>query len=268
MQFRLFGHLCLAFTFFFFLSACGGPGKPIRYDPNPPAPGAQALPLKVAVVELEDNNPAGFEYPTPFGCPALIPGFFYGTCKVKYRPTSFGKCLAKELKHGKVYQSVDYYQNWEEISTTHQNYDLILSGRLNHDRVTELWFLYGLSLPGDILWLVGFPANSLSREVSFEVDAFTPTQPRSVLMTEKISFDESSLFGIWYHHGKHFSNLGRGDYVREDPADDFCTTEYLQPQYLSLRQKLKELQLPSKPMVKDRLNPTMDAQEETHASNK
>lgn len=212
------------------------------YQPNPPDPSLQQFPLKVAVVELEDGSVGeGFVYPGNMGN-ALIPGYIYATKILKFHQTQFGMCLASELKSSRMFATVDYHPNWENLVEKFMTYDLILTGRLHYDsvEVRDMW--YGLSLGGAFLALAGLPFESFSREVAFDIVAIKPLQPDELLWKEQVKFEDVTWRGFYYGGLAQFkaddNQALAGTAHNEKGNTDFCTTEFLRPQFLSLRKSL------------------------------
>lgn len=223
----------------FTMVACGGAGKDV-YQPNLPDPSVQILPLKVAVIELEDAiSVEGYQYHT-VNNNALIPGALYATTFVKFHPTQFGKCIAAELKGAKLFPIVDYFSTWEKLSETFRSYDLIVAGCLAQDRVEHRSIHYGLSMLSFPLLFVGLPWDQYSRDISFEVTAFEPLHPDHMLWTHQVKF-EYAVYGGLYFYGysddaqRISAEIGSGIKITHT---DFCTTEMLPPHFLALRKSL------------------------------
>lgn len=213
---------------------CGGVPPKRVYQPNPPGQVGQAMPLKIAVVELEDHSPGtGFNTLQKLAPP---PGSLYSTEFQKYHHTLFGRCVAAELKESQLFQAVDYHPTWEKIAQDFRSYDAIVTGRLQHDRFEETMYIYGLP---PWLWLLGVPVEHDTREAAFEVTAFKPHEPDRSLWTHSIRFRDSHLRGLLYGHGENdmrsMSFLARGSNLSDT---DYCPTELLQPLFLAMRNNL------------------------------
>lgn len=84
-----------------FMGGCSSIPPVQIYKPNPPDPNVRTTSLKVAVVELEDSSPAD-----------EISYAWWGAKGTHYGKSSFGRCLAKELKASRLFSSVEYFSNW------------------------------------------------------------------------------------------------------------------------------------------------------------
>lgn len=211
------------------------------YQPNPPDPSVQQLPMRLAVVELYDGSEGeGFYYGAFEGEP-MIPGYIEGVTALSFHPTKFGKCLASELKSSRMFTSVEYFPNWERLVDDYRSYDLIVTGRLQGDKVEDKMISYGLPVVGAILWYAGFPAGHLTRDVSFEVVTFSPMNPGHEFWSQQVSFKDSAFAWLYtgFSFGEELDDLKLKD-SSKPPKFDHCTTEFLQPQFLALRNSLAE----------------------------
>jgi len=71
----------------------------------------------------------------------------------------FAKATAQELSSASIFKDVFF-------SYKEENSDYILVGELEESNIKSKIFFYGLSAPGDLLWLIGLPAGTYSNEVS------------------------------------------------------------------------------------------------------
>lgn len=226
------------------LVGCGASAKRV-YQPNLPDAAVHRLNLKVAVVELEDES----SQEAVGGASSLIPGHLSGIDLTIYHFTMFGTCLANELKGSQLFASVDYYANWEKLAGDFKSYDLIVTGRLLADRVQAESYWYGLSAPGAVLWFLGLPVRSVSRDVDFEVTAFAPLHPANALWNYRVSFTDLSWEGFFYGGAfsdhKDLSGLTDPSSILKShffqipiQHTDLCTTEKLQPPFMGMRKHL------------------------------
>lgn len=237
----------LAVLYLTVLVGCGTPPKRV-YQPNPPDPSVRQLPLRVAVVELEDGTDSE-TINTGDGFKILVPGVISVPNLVAYHQTMFGACLTKELKGSRLFAAVDYHQNWERLREEYQSYDFIVTGRLLADKVLFTGYSYGLSFASGMLTYVGVPNYSADRDVAFEVVAFAPARPSSILWKDQYTFSDTSWGNIFWY-GK-MAREGDGNAL-DDPLSiiqsvsnalpikhtDLCTTEKLQPLFLGMRKSL------------------------------
>lgn len=219
------------------LAACSSPSKRV-YQPNPADPSVQPLPLKIAVVELEDGSKeTGWRKDIAFN-EGLIPLTASNTLDVKFNDTRYGRCLFAELKASQQFSAVDYHENWEKLAEQFKVYDLILTGHLHHDRVEAARHFYGLGFFGVYLWFIGFPEYSYSRDIFFDVGAFKPFNPDEMLWSSEVKTkDKSYSNGFFYGKGRDgYDLIQKLDGVGVNT--DFCPSEILQPHFLALRNKL------------------------------
>ena len=188
-------------------------------------------PGRIAVVELEDRNPA--EKGGDMLC--ALPGVLYCS-KLRTKQPEFGKCLVSELRKSQLLNGVDYYDqragfdfgHWDGVATDRGNYSLILSGDLYHDKFSETTISYGVSILGMVvLSLMGLPNGHESREVFFEVTAVHPTRPDQILLRETVQFEGSQLRGVYYGS--------------RDGISGSCPVDQLQPRFLEIRRKVEEI---------------------------
>lgn len=76
-----------------------------------------------------------------------------------YPKEDFAKATAQELSSASLFK--DVFFSFKETDS-----DYILVGELEQSDIHTKIFLYGLSAPGDLLWLLGFPAGSYSNEIT------------------------------------------------------------------------------------------------------
>lgn len=232
---------CLIGVFCLLVVACGSPSKRV-YQPNLPVSPIETFPIKVAVVEFEDSTlKEGFAYyPGSRDPKGFLPGVLSVTDAVVFRHTLFGKCLAAELQDAKIFITTTYHSSWESLGREFKSYDIIMTGRLVEDRVEVHGQFYGLSLLSPILYLIGLPAFTYSRDVLLEVTALKSLQPDQHLFNHTVKFRDASWKGL-------FTASKDDDLVSVDKQlgghqvthTDHCTTKPLQPQFLALRERLK-----------------------------
>lgn len=221
------------------VTGCGGDGIRI-YQPNPPSQVGQPMPLKIAVVELEDFSPG-----TGFNNFLILPPplYLYWTEYQKYHRTLFGKCVAAELKASHLFDIVDYHPHWEGVAQGFRSYDIVVTGRLLQDRFERAIYSYGLSSMSGALWIVGFPVEGSSREAKFELIAVKSLEPNRPVWTHSIAFEDSKVRGFFYGHGAsddmmNVHVLTKGSVGVSLPETDFCPSGLLQPLFFAMRNSL------------------------------
>ena len=76
------------------------------------------------------------------------------------KPTEdFSKALTEEISNASIFKST-FYSNSEGKG------DLFLEGTLYSSKVKDTLTFYGLSIPGDILWLLGAPTGKATNKIA------------------------------------------------------------------------------------------------------
>lgn len=210
------------------------------YQPNPADPSVQTLPLKIAVVELEDGSQEEGWKKRQLLHEALIPFVPSAPILVKLNDTRFGKCLSAELKIARQFAAVDYHENWGKIAEQFKTYDLIVTGHLRQDRTEGTMYLYGLSLPGDYLWILGLPFASYSRQIILDITAFNPRTPERLLWNHEIKVQDKMFRGFYYGYHTDGESLASKAYGLDSQDSDYCPTELLRPEFMALRNSLAD----------------------------
>lgn len=91
---------------------------------------------------------------TPEGLPLALANF--GTAS-----ETLAKTTAEELNNASIFKNVYFSFNTEESP-------LILEGTLKDFKLERYWTFYGLSLPGDLLWFLGFPAGKAYNTITIQ----------------------------------------------------------------------------------------------------
>jgi len=191
------------------------------------------MPLKIAVVELEDRS-LGNGFTNWHLFEVFTPGYFYRTQFQKYHHTLFGTCLAAELEQSHLFEVVDYHPDWERVAYGFRSYDVIVTGRLHHDKFERIEYTYGLCDPiCVVVMFLELPLEAISREANFEVTAFKPLEPDRQSLTHSVRFQDSKIQGL-YNRGASDLNLtfpvaryGVGLSFREVFGIEFCDTPQL-----------------------------------------
>lgn len=155
---------------FFFLSACA-PVQGWKYTSEPKIYKKQDSNLTVVIPSLRDEriNENGEKASALL---ALIPFVPYSTLSefnipesspyLQFRPIEdFPKAITEELSNASIFKEVYYSDRTKEA-------DLILVGTLKESRLKKSWTFYGLSLPGDLLWLFGAPVGWTNNDITIE----------------------------------------------------------------------------------------------------
>ncbi len=103
---------------------------------------------------------------------AMIPFVPYSTVKefnipesspfLKFKPIEdFPKAISEEIYNASLFKE-NYF------SDRTNDADLILTGTLKKSQIMQTWTFYGLSLPGDLLWLLGAPVGRTHNNIEIE----------------------------------------------------------------------------------------------------
>ena len=76
-----------------------------------------------------------------------------------YPKEDFAKAAAQELNSVSMFK--DVFFSYKETDS-----DYILVGELEQSDIQSKAYFYGLSAPGDLLWLIGFPGGSYANKIS------------------------------------------------------------------------------------------------------
>ena len=103
---------------------------------------------------------------------ALIPLVPYSTLSefnvpesspfLKFKPIEdFPKAISEEINNASLFKESYFSDRTKEA-------DFILTGTLKESKITQTWTFYGLSLPGDLLWLLGAPVGRTHNDIEIE----------------------------------------------------------------------------------------------------
>lgn len=157
------------------------------YHPNSYPKGTTSTGKKVVVPPFEDARenenhnlwgmymipafPCGWQtYNTPEGVPMHITSAMW----MNYKPTEdYAKALAEDLRKTGLFAeaSFDYSKG---------NGDYIVSAKILNTRYKGYVISYGLSVYGPMLWLFGFPAGTVSNELTVELSLADPKTNKSL----------------------------------------------------------------------------------------
>lgn len=208
------------------------------YQTNPADPRVQTLPLKIAVVELEDGSQEAGWKKSQILNETLIPLVLSASVMVKLNDTRFGKCLSAELKASRQYAAVDYHENWGKMAEQFKAYDLIVTGHLRQDRAEETEYSFGFSWFGYLLMYLGLPQQSYSRQIILDLSAFNSRTPERVLWNHELRTQDKMLWGLYYGDFTDGRSLQSKTYWMDPQDTDYCPTELLRPEFMALRNSL------------------------------
>ena len=163
--------ICFTIIVLMALSGCASV-QGWKYTAEPKIYKKQDLNLTIAVPSLRDERINENNAFKASGWLALIPLVPYSTQSefnvpeaspfLNFKPTEdFSKAITEELQNSSIFKEVYYSDRTKDA-------DLILSGTLKESHIKKSWTFYGLSLPGDLLWLFGAPTGWVNNDIVIE----------------------------------------------------------------------------------------------------
>lgn len=73
----------------------------------------------------------------------------------------FPKALSEEINNASLFKESFFSQRTNDA-------DLVLAGTLKESKIVKNWTFYGLSLPGDLLWVFGAPTGRTHNNIEIE----------------------------------------------------------------------------------------------------
>lgn len=119
---------------------------------------------------------------TPEGLP-------FSLTNVNSAAETLAKTTAEELNNAAIFKNVYFAFNVEEAQ-------FILEGTLKDFKLERYWTYYGLSLPGDLLWILGFPAGKAYNTITVQYRLVDKNG--NELFNKEYSQQESWLQGLYY----------------------------------------------------------------------
>ncbi len=118
--------------------------------------------------------------------PEGIP-FIFNNLKVA---EDLAKATSEELKASSLFKNVYF-------AFDTKNSDLILEATVQQFKIKRYWTFYGLSLPGDLLWLLGLPAGTRHNNVVIKYEL--KDQKGNIYFSKKYSAHKKSYQGLYYN---------------------------------------------------------------------
>lgn len=159
--------------------------------------------LTVSVPLMRDTRKNENEMMKASGLLALIPLVPYSKFQVFNTPEGnpfifnnlkvaedLPKATSEELKASSLFKNV--YFTFDT-----KNSDLILESTVQQFRIKRYWTFYGLSLPGDLLWLLGLPAGTRHNDVVIKYEL--KDQKGNIYFSKKYSAHKKSYQGLYYN---------------------------------------------------------------------
>ncbi len=131
---------------------------------------------------------------------AMIPLVPYGTSYfnipeaspyLPFKPIDdFSKATAEELNNASLFKNVFFSHN------THEG-DFFLQGNLIKSKYSVANTFYGLSLPGDLLWVIGLPSGKIRNEIEIEYKLMDKNY--NIYFQKKYKESFSCYQGLYYN---------------------------------------------------------------------
>ena len=153
----------------FILLGCVGP-NPYVYEPSKKIEQPNKIPLKLGVVPLKDER--GMKNSDNMLLCVLLPLIPYCEADLERPENSantflsasgfkasddLAKAFVEELKQNNIFNDVFFTQNENDI-----NADIIMSGTIRAAKINQTITFCGLTVFGDLLWLLGLPAGNMT----------------------------------------------------------------------------------------------------------
>ena len=185
----------------FILLGCVGP-NPYVYEPSKKIEQSNKIPLKLGIVPLKDER--GMKnsdnmllcvlLPLIPYCEADLerPENSYASASGFKAPDDLAKAFVEELKQNNIFNDVFFTQNENDI-----NADIIMSGTIRVAKINQKITFYGLTVFGDLLWLLGLPAGNMttSLELDYKINKLSDKTP---LWSYTLKDSKERTLGIYY----------------------------------------------------------------------
>jgi len=184
------------FSLMIFLSGCAT--QSWKYTSNPKQYSQPEIQKTVVIPPLSDlrdneNSMTGYFV-------AMIPLVPYGTSYANipeanpYMPfkpiEDFSKATAEELNNASIFKNVFFSHNTQEG-------DWYLQGNLIKSKYSVANTFYGLSVPGDLLWIIGLPSGKIKNEI--EIEYVLTDKNSNVYFQKKYTESFSCYQGLYYN---------------------------------------------------------------------
>ncbi len=183
------------------LSGCVGP-KPYIYEPGKKLEQTSKIPLKLGIVPLKDER--GLKNTSQFLC-FFIPLIPYcesdyerpenteGGASAGLKPSDdFAKAFVEEIKQNNIFEDVFFTQNENDI-----NADIIMTGTIHTAKISHKITFYGLTVFGDLLWLLGLPAGSMTTSLDLDYMLYRKAD-KAMLWNYAAKGSKERTFGVYY----------------------------------------------------------------------
>lgn len=183
------------------LFGCVGP-KPYVYEPSKKIEQVNKIPLKLGIVPLKDER--GMKNSDNILLCVLLPLVPYCESDLERPENSYGassgfkasddlaKAFVEEIKQNNIFKDVFFTQNENDI-----NADIIMSGTIRTAKINQKITFYGLTVFGDLLWLLGLPAGNIT--TSLDLDYKINKLPdKAILWNYTFKDSKERTLGLYY----------------------------------------------------------------------
>ena len=183
------------------LFGCVGP-KPYVYEPSKKIEQVNKIPLKLGIVPLKDER--GMENRLQMLCFFLPlvpyceidlerPENFEGGSALGFKASDdFAKAFVEEIKQNNIFKDVFFTQNENDI-----NADIIMSGTIRTAKINQKITFYGLTVVGDLLWLLGLPAGNMTTSLDLDYK-INKLSDKTTIWNYTIKDSKERTSGIYY----------------------------------------------------------------------
>lgn len=194
----------LSVVFAFLLLGCVGP-NPYVYEPSKKIEQPNRIPLKLGVVPLKDER--GIKNSDNILLCVLLPLIPYCESDLERPENSvntvasasgfkasddLAKAFVEELKQNNIFNDVFFTQNDNDL-----NADVIMTGTVHTAKINQKITFYGLTVFGDLLWILGLPAGNMT--TSLDVDyRITKLRDNKILWRYAIKDSKERTMGLYY----------------------------------------------------------------------
>ncbi len=145
-----------------FMSGCASSMQNWKYTSNEKQYTKPISNLTLAVPNLQDKRKNKNSQNAMLALLPLVP---YGSINIQVpdgaqiKPTEdFSKAIAEEISNASIFKETIYTNKLSDS-------DLFLEGTLYSSKLKDTVTFYGLSLPGDLLWLIGAPTGKATNKI-------------------------------------------------------------------------------------------------------
>lgn len=154
--------IIMIFLTILFISGCASSGQNWKYTSNTKQYSKPISNLTLAVPNLQDKRKNKNSQNVMLALLPLVP---YGSINIQVpdgaqiKPTEdFSKAIAEEISNASIFKETIYTNKLSDS-------DLFLEGTLYSSKLKDTVTFYALSVPGDLLWLIGAPTGKATNKI-------------------------------------------------------------------------------------------------------